>query len=132
MSKYRSIRVKEDGIFFDSKAELARYRELRFLVFANEIWELRVHPQYPLDVSGVRVGIYTPDFAYRPTGAGHVVCEDVKGVRTTDYVLRSKLFKALYPGIDFKELNTDKSATRKAWTKFAAGRGIQTAAGGGK
>lgn len=138
-SKFNATRVKADGHTFDSKAEHARYCELKLLSASKQwprIMDLKVHPQWPLNVNGIRVAIYEPDFVYHeqqvPQAPWHPVAEDVKGFLTPEYKIKRNLFKAIHPDFDFRELNTDKSATRKAWTKFAAGRGVQTAAGGGE
>lgn len=141
--KFNATLVREDGYTFDSQAEHARYRDLKLLVRANSIIELTVHPRYPLVVNGMTVAIYEADFSYRPVvitiaevfvPVRRLVVEDVKGFPTPEYKIKRELFKALYPDADFRELNTDKSSERKAWTKFATSRGsgVQTQDGGGK
>lgn len=47
MSKYHNTRVRADGLSFDSKAEYARYQELRLLESQGMLTELKVHPAYP-------------------------------------------------------------------------------------
>jgi hypothetical protein len=101
-TKYGNRRVTEDGIPFDSLAELRRYRELRMLEAAGVIAGLEVHPRYPLVVNGVKVGSYEADFRY-VTPEGETVIEDVKGVRTSTYKLKKRLVEALY-GIQVVEV----------------------------
>lgn len=98
MNKFRAIKVTEDGITFDSKAEYRRYCELKMLRTAGEIKDLQVHTKYPFMVNGVNCGYYMDDFSYMPWPfrLGQRTVEDVKGVRTPVYVLKRKLVKALY------------------------------------
>ncbi len=105
MSKYNARRTEVDGIAFDSKAEAARYVELRLLERAGAIRDLRVHPRYEIlpREGGERARHYTPDFEYRE--GGRVVCEDVKGGRATmtDAArLRMSLFRRRYPAIELR------------------------------
>ncbi len=107
-NKYNAIKVKEDGITFDSKAEHRRYCELKLLLKAGEICSLKVHPRYRLEVGDNLIGVYEADFEYHELKAGkpqyrREVVEDVKGVRTREYILKRNLFKALNPYTDFRE-----------------------------
>jgi len=99
-NKYNAKKTEIDGFVFDSKKEAQRYQDLMLLERAGEIEVIEIHPFWKLVVNGVLIGRYTADFMYRENGA--VVVEDVKGVRTRDYVLRKKLMKALY-GIEIRE-----------------------------
>lgn len=104
-NKFHAIKTVVDGITFDSKREAKRYQDLKLLQRAGEIQDLVVDKaslRYKLEVNGVLIGKYTGDFGY--TEKGVRILEDVKGVRTRDYILRKKLMKALY-GIDIKEIN---------------------------
>lgn len=101
--KYRNEPVEEDGHRFDSKAERARYRELKLMRAAGEISYLELQPDYPLIVNGVKIGTYIADFCYE-TDHGTVV-EDVKSpaTRTPVFRIKKKLVKALY-GIEIVEV----------------------------
>ena len=79
-AKYRNVRVRIDGITFDSLREAARYGELKLLQGAGLIRDLEVHPVYALQVLELTeatappwvihtVGTYAADFRY------HVVCD---------------------------------------------------------
>lgn len=97
-SKYGNKKVTEDGYTFDSKAEYRRYKDLKLMRDAGSITALEVHPRYPLEVNGVMVSRYTPDFRYREKD-GTLMVEDVKGgqaTKTEAYRLRKKLMLALY------------------------------------
>lgn len=109
MTKYYNRKVIADGYTFDSRAEYARYQELKLLEYAGEITALTVHPRYTLDngftaADGTRFRplTYAPDFTY--TCNGVTVAEDVKGVRTEVYKIKKRLFMKTFPHIKFVEL----------------------------
>jgi|SRR5579863_4338332 len=101
-SKYGAKPTQCDGVRFASKTEAKRYGELQLLERARQIAGLAVHPRYALSVAGAMVGHYTPDFSYREHG--REIVEDVKGVRTRDYIFRAKIFRACYPAIELREI----------------------------
>lgn len=101
-SKYRNDPQVIDGVRFDSKREAARYVELKALAKAGLISDLELQPRFPLTVNGVKCGAYVADFRYRD-GEGREVVEDVKGVRTPFYILKSKLVRALH-GVEVVEV----------------------------
>lgn len=102
MSKYGNHRVTEDGITFDSLAELRRYRELKMLQVAGHITVLEVHPRHVIMVNGVHVCDYVADFYYIEAD-GQERVEDVKGVRTAVYRLKKRLMQAVL-GIEVIEV----------------------------
>lgn len=100
-SKYRNVKTTVDGVTYDSKKEAKRAGELALLQRAGEISDLQRQVRYLLDVNGVPICHYRADFTYRERGAGFVV-EDVKGVRTPEFILKSKLMLAVH-GITIRE-----------------------------
>jgi hypothetical protein len=92
-----------------SGREAKRCNELHLLLWAKEITNLRVEPQYWFHINGEqvkhpngrRVG-YKPDFAYIEKLQD--VCEDVKSsaTMTEAAVLRMTLFRALFPEIELR------------------------------
>lgn len=102
MNKFGATPSVVDNIRFASKREAARYVQLKLLVRGKAISGLKTHPRYSLVVNGELVGHYTPDFGYIENGKE--VVEDIKGVRTTDYILRSKVFRACHPQIALREV----------------------------
>ena len=102
-SKYGAVKTVVDDITFASRAEARRYSELKLLVRANEISELRLQPRYPFVVLGSKICTYVGDFEYRDSN-GCTVCEDVKGVRTPEYIIKRKLFLAIYKEIKHVEV----------------------------
>lgn len=118
-SKYRSQKIQFGGETFDSRKEYRRYRELKLLEEAGEISALRRQVPFELvpaqrgpDTTGPRGGVrkgkllerpvaYIADFVYRDPG-GNLVVEDVKGVRTKEYIIKRKLMLYVY-GIRVKE-----------------------------
>ena len=106
-NKFRNKRTIVDGIEFDSKAEAARYSELKLMAQAGVISNLRVHPTYELQAAfkdgagGKHRAIsYEGDFGYIEDG--RAVVEDVKGHRTAVFLLKEKLFRYTHPYIDFR------------------------------
>ena len=104
MTKYRNKPVKYQGHTFHSKAELNRYIELCALEKNSLISELKLQPKFELlpKQKDERAVFYFADFSY--VKDGRFVVEDVKGVRTRDYVIKRKLFKYLFPGYVFREI----------------------------
>ena len=105
-AKYRNKKVTIDGRKFDSKAEGARYVQLKRMESAGLITGLQCQPAFDLVVNGQKITRYTADFEYRD-GESRRVVEDVKGVRTRDYVLRRKLMKAVF-GITVQEIKVER------------------------
>lgn len=105
-NKYSARKTERDGVLFDSKAESRRYVELNLLLMAGEISDLELQPEYELQPSfkrgkkTIRAITYTPDFRYVEHGV--VVCEDVKGVATEAFKIKSKLFLFKYPDVELR------------------------------
>lgn len=131
--KYKSKKVVKDGVTFDSQKEYKRFCELSSLEREGKITNLRrqvkfvlIPAQYEPDIIGKRGGrkkgklierecSYIADFVYekriyRPDAFEEVystrlktVVEDVKGVRTKDYIIKRKLMLHIH-GIRIKEV----------------------------
>lgn len=119
MSKYHAKKTVVDGIVFDSLKEARRYGVLKALEKAGKISGLRRQVEFLLipeqrepDTIGKRGGIhkgkllerkvvYVADFTYLE-GDEYIV-EDVKGMRTPEYVLKRKMMLHIY-GIKIREV----------------------------
>ena len=102
MSKYQNI--KSGG--YASKAEERRAMELKLLERAGKIEDLREQVRYEIlpKQDGERAVHYIADFAYTDVKTEQEIVEDVKGVRTKEYILKRKLM--LYTcGIKIKEVS---------------------------
>lgn len=102
--KYRAKAVVVDGVRFPSKAQAARYLELRYLERAGEIRLLKLEVPFTLSINGVKICRYVADFTYdekRECGWVPVV-EDTKGFKTQVYKLKAKLMLAVL-GIEIRE-----------------------------
>nr|DAP05066.1 MAG TPA: Endonuclease [Caudoviricetes sp.] len=105
-SKYHAKKTVVDGIAFDSRMEADRYLVLKGMEENGSIEDLRRQVRYELvpafDVDGrhYRPVYYVADFVY--VEDGKEVVEDVKGMRTDVYRLKSKLFARRY-GMSIKE-----------------------------
>lgn len=103
--KYRNQKTQVDGIHFDSQKEARRFIELKYLLQAGKIRNLKLQPQFTLQESyvtpegeRVRALRYVADFSYeRLVGIGgylwRTVVEDVKSqaTRTEKYKIKKKL-----------------------------------------
>lgn len=99
-SKYHAKKTVVDGVTFDSKREANRYLVLKGMEEDGTIEGLRRQVRYELvpafDVDGrhYRPVYYVADFVY--VEDGEEVVEDVKGMVTDVYRLKSKLFARRY------------------------------------
>jgi hypothetical protein len=109
-TKYRNRKTEVDGIVFDSKAEAARWTDLRRLQQAGEITDLRRQVTFELVPAVKFFGAvratpairYIADFGYTDVATGKTITEDVKGVQTRVYKIKKHLMKALF-NIDILE-----------------------------
>lgn len=120
-SKYHNQKITIDGMTFDSVREARRWRELKKLEKAGEIYDLErqvkfllLPPQREPDERGPRGGVkkgklieqgvfYWADFVYFDTETGKKIVEDAKGVRTAEYIIKRKLLLWVY-GIRIREV----------------------------
>lgn len=123
MAKYGNKQVFADGLLFDSKKELARYKELKFLEAAGEITDLQTQVKFELlpaayetyerygkNEKRLKDGIrcieravtYKADFVYKDRN-GKTVVEDTKGMRTDKYIMKRKMM-LYFHGIRIREL----------------------------
>ena len=92
-SKYKNKLVEIDGIVFRSDKEARRYQELKLLLRAGTIHDLKWQVPYNLEVNGVKICRYVADFTYRDLD-DRLIVEDVKGFRTREYEIKSRLMLA--------------------------------------
>jgi hypothetical protein len=108
VNKYRNKKWELDGKTFDSQREARRYQELRWLLRTGVITDLQMQVPFEL-IPSQRVGgkvverpvKYVADFVY--TENGQTVVEDVKGLRTKEYIIKRKLMLYKY-GIRVREV----------------------------
>lgn len=105
--KYQNVFTVVDGIRFDSKAEGQRYQELCLLGKAGKIRSLVLQPWYRLTIKGNLICTYIADFQYFDIEKERWVVEDVKGMRTSDYVIKKKLMYAIH-GIEIVEIRSGR------------------------
>ena len=106
MNKYRNRKVKRDGMVFDSVKEYNRWKKLKWLEEIGEIYDLRRQVKYVLiptqysDTELTKSGrpkvverevTYIADFVYKDAEYGVEIVEDVKGVKTQEYILKRKM-----------------------------------------
>lgn len=93
MNKYRNREVTVDGLRFQSVKEASRWQELRLLEKAGEIVGLNRQQKIELipKTKLYRAVSYVCDFVYFDKRTGKTVYEDVKGMKTKEYLLKRKL-----------------------------------------
>ena len=104
-NKYNAIKVKDDGMTFDSKREHARYLHNKQRLKDGEISDLEIHPVYQILVNDQKICRYTADSQYK-NKEGTLIVEDVKSpitARTARYRLVKKLMRAVH-GITILEV----------------------------
>lgn len=118
-AKYGNKKCQYNGIVFDSKHEMERYKELLLLQRAGEISDLELQKHFELIPeqremlveyfkSGPRKGQIKPgklierpveyiaDFYYFDHRKGCVIVEDTKGMKTKEYIIKRKLMLYKY------------------------------------
>lgn len=101
-SKYKAKKTVIDGIEFHSIAEGKRYVDLKRLERGGAIKNLSLQPRFLLQEGFVNIHTgnkeraieYVADFMY-DEGSDTIV-EDVKGMKTSDYKIKRKLFIKKY------------------------------------
>lgn len=100
--KYNNKKVVRGGVEFDSKKEARFYAQLKRMEAEGLIRDLEKEPEYILIPRTVivkkgvkrinRVTRFFPDFRFFDIEQNRVRVVDAKGVRTTAYLLKKKLF----------------------------------------
>lgn len=101
--KYHNIPKFQDGHWFHSQKEAARYRELNALERGKLIRDLELQPRFALDVNGIHICNYFADFKYFDNDRKVDVVEDTKGFRTETYKIKKRLMLAIH-GIEVEEI----------------------------
>lgn len=115
-SKYHALKTTIDGITFDSKLEASRYRELKLMVKAGTIKDLKLQvpfdlvPKHTIEGITIRATKYIADFTYTENGV--YIVEDTKGFKTAEYKRKKKQMFQRY-GIEIREVTKRKPFTRK-------------------
>lgn len=111
-NKFKRAEKKDrtyNGIVFDSKKEMLRYKELLILEKSGAISDLKRQVKFELQPGFRRNGVtikpinYVADFTYLNNNEGIWIAEDVKGFRTKEYILKKKMFLYNIDGFKFLE-----------------------------
>jgi len=94
--KYGAKKVQIDGIWFDSKAEGARYSQLKMMTDTGLINWVECHPKFPVGIKGIFICDVELDFRYYDVKRDGIVYEDVKGKDNALSALKRKLVEAEY------------------------------------
>ena len=101
-NKFGAVKKVVDDVKFDSTKEANRYAQLKLLVRAGKIKDLRLQVRYDLipkqkfrDGTTMIGTYYLADFVYFDCDKGCEVVEDVKGKKTDVYQIKRKLMKLI-------------------------------------
>ena len=107
-NKYHNCKITYACAQFDSLAELSRWKELLLLERAGEIKNIKRQVPYELipaqKINGKvaeRSCKYIADFVYTDK-SGKTIVEDVKGVKTAEYIIKRKLMLKVH-GVEIFE-----------------------------
>ena len=92
-SKYHAKGQRTPDGYFHSQGEYRRWCDLKLLQRAGKIAKLERGHRYPLEINGIVVGHYRPDYEYRENG---LILEDFHPLHTEASRLRIAVFEALY------------------------------------
>ena len=95
-SKFKNIRTEIDGIRFQSKAEGNYYAMLKIREKAGEVYNVELQKPYAFVINGFLVCTYKADFVFYDQVEKRERIVDVKGVKTPEFVIKSKLMKAVH------------------------------------
>lgn len=109
-AKATTVHYKDKQYAFASKFEAEIFMSLICRQMAKQITDLTCQPEFELKVNDIRIGKYTADFAYIENKKKVVV--EAKGYMTKDASLRIRVFKALYPEIEFVLVKQNKKVRR--------------------
>jgi hypothetical protein len=103
-AKYKNEKVEYGGRTFDSRREAERAKELELWQKLGIISDLKYQVRFEVipKQGKRRAAHYVADFTYMDNG--RLVVEDTKGVRTRDFVLKSKLMLQVHK-IAIKEVS---------------------------
>ena len=107
MTKYNNKKTVIDDIVFDSKNEALYYQALKDMKANGLIKDFELQPEFILqegfekDEKKYRAIKYTADFRVL-TNNDYSYIVDVKGMLTTEFKIKMKLFNYKYPDIELK------------------------------
>ena len=107
MSKYNNKKTVIDGITFDSRDESLYYEALKDMKAKGLIKDFELQPKYLLqegfekDEKKYRAIKYIADFRVINNDNSSFVV-DIKGMLTTEFKIKMKLFNYKYPDIELK------------------------------
>ena len=107
MTKYNNKKTVVDGITFDSKDESLYYQALKNMKEKGLIKDFELQPKYILQEAfgkndkKYRPITYIADFrVINNDGSAYIV--DIKGMLTTEFKIKLKLFNYKYPDIELR------------------------------
>ena len=107
MTKYNNKKTVIDGITFDSRDESLYYQALKDMKINGLIKDFELQPKFELQEAFVKNGKkyrainYIADFrVINNDDSSYII--DIKGMLTTEFKIKMKLFNYKYPDIELK------------------------------
>ena len=104
MSKYKNKKIVIDDIKFDSKAESDYYLKLKNDKQNGLIKNFELQPKFKKNNKSYRAINYIADFKII-NNDNSVEIIDIKGMKTTEFKLKEKMFEYNYPKLSLKCLS---------------------------
>lgn len=116
MTKYHAQKTEVDGILFDSKLEAERFIQLKLMLKAGEISDLKLQPEFqifqgyidPITGKHHKSRYYFGDFQYVDKQEHKVIVEDTKGIETDVFRYKWDMVCSMYPENEFRKLTRDQ------------------------
>ena len=86
-----------------SRFEAGYCNDLQLLKKGGEIQDIKTQVKYDFTVNGVHITNYYADFVVTDKDGG-VSVHETKGYKTDVYIIKKRLFQALFPDIPFHEI----------------------------
>jgi len=86
--------------YHDSKGEAGYCRQLQILKKAGKIQDFETQKTFDFYVNGKKICSHRVDFLVT-TNEGKIEAHEYKGYEQNTWIIKKKLFEALYPEIDY-------------------------------
>lgn len=115
MNKYKNKKIEKYGKKWDSQMELEYYEYLLKTFTKEEILiqpKFELQPKFSSEGKLVRPIYYIADFQINE------LVVDVKGMETTDFNLKKKMFKYKYPELELKIITKAPKYLKNEWVEL--------------
>lgn len=115
MNKYKNKKIEKYGKKWDSQMEL-EYYEYLLKTFTKE--EILIQPKFELQAKFIYQGKLVRPIYYIADFQINKLVVDVKGMETTDFNLKKKMFKYKYPELELKIITKAPKYLKNEWVEL--------------